>query len=148
MDGIRRIDMWPDYGYSLFWDKGCNIGDPDSIYIDNLKVDLSSISGLREWLLTWDTESFYNPSNWDKEKWIEWWKEGYHYAVLVKELLPENVELYYFSITDKVWEVWPEDSNDGGYFDEGEPIKIDATNILKPQPIKRENTTTKEKNRI
>ena len=42
----------------------------------------------------------------------------------VKVLIPENVDLLYFSIQEPIWKARPEESNDGGLFNYGEPIMI------------------------
>ena len=117
--------MYPDYGDALFWDEeGCCIGDYENIWIGENEIDLSSIDGLKEWFDDWDTESLYQTHHWTDAQWREWWAKGLEFAKAVNKLLPADVDLYYFSLKDPIFNVKPEDTNDGGFFNEGEPIKI------------------------
>lgn len=125
----KIIRMSPDYGDALFWDEdgGC-IGDYNTIQIDEdndeIDIDLSNILGLKEWYYDWKTESLYQPHHWTDEQWREWWANGLEFAKSVNKLLPDNVKLNYFSLNDPLWEVKPEDANDGGLFNYGEPITL------------------------
>ena len=124
-----QILMDPDYGSALFWDEsGCNIGDFDCFFIGDLgnstKVDLTGIDGLKEWFLEWDVESLYHPNHWTDSQWKNWWERGLKLAKEVKTLMPENVDLLYFTLQDPIWKVRPEEANDGGLFNYGEPMKI------------------------
>ena len=120
-----KIQMYPDYGDALFWDEeGCCIGDYENIWIGENEIDLSSIDGLKEWFDDWDTESLYQTHHWTDAQWREWWAKGLEFAKAVNELLPTDVDLYYISLKDPIFNVRPEDTNDGGLFNEGEPIKL------------------------
>ena len=63
-----EVLMQPDYGKALFWDEeGCCIGGYDAIYIgedgNEITIDLSGISGLKEWFYNWNhccPEKFYH----------------------------------------------------------------------------------------
>ena len=121
--------MYPDYGDALFWDEeGCCTGVYDTIWIseDNneIEIDLSSIDELKEWFCDWETESLYQTHHWTDSQWREWWAKGVEFAKAVNKLLPDDVELYYFSLKEPLWKVRPEDTNDGGLFNDGEPIKF------------------------
>ncbi len=120
-----KIQMKPDYGNALFWDEegGCT-GGSGSLFIEEVEITLSNISGLKKWYDNWDTESLYQTHHWNDTQWREWWAKGLELAKAVNELLPENVDLYYFTIKAPKWKVRPEDTNDGGLFNEGEPLKI------------------------
>lgn len=127
-DGIKVL-MSPDYGDALFWDEeGCCIGDYDKIYIgedgEEISIDLSGIDGLKKWFIDWDEETLYHTNHWKDSQWRGWWARGVELAKAVNELLPDNVELRYFSLKDPLWEVKPEDTDDGGLFNYGDPISI------------------------
>ena len=130
MEDMRyTILMDPDYGEALFWDKhGCNIGGYDYLFIGDesnvIEIELSSIDDLKEWFWEWDHESLNHTNNWTLTQWKEWWERGLKLAKEIKAILPKNVDLYYFTIQDSVWTVRPEESNDGGIFNYGEPMKI------------------------
>ena len=124
-----KVQMLPDYGEALFWDEeGCCIGGYDAIYIgedgNEITVDLSSISGLKEWFREWDSKTTHPIVPLTDSQWKEWWKKGIEFAKAINQLLPDDVELYYFSLKDPFWKVKPEDADDGGLFNLGEPIKI------------------------
>ena len=124
-----KIQMYPDYGDSLFWDKeGCCIGGCKYLYVgeegSEIEIDLSNIMELMEWYYDWHWESLYQRHHWTDIQWREWWAKGLELAKAVNELLPDDVDLFYFSFKDPLWKVRPEDTNDGGIFNEGEPIKL------------------------
>ena len=121
--------MLPDYGKALFWDEeGCCIGGYDDIYIgedgNEITIDLSGIGGLKEWFHEWDSKTLYPTPPWTDSQWRKWWEKGVEFAKAVNRLLPDNVELNYFSLKDPLWKVKPEDTDDGGLFNYGEPIKL------------------------
>lgn len=121
--------MKPDYGNALFWDEeGSCIGGCDSLFVDvddnEIVIDLSDISGLKKWYYDWKnkTKNFTNP--WTDLQWREWWEKGVEIAKIVNQLLPDNVDLNYFSLKAPVWIAKPEDSDDGGLFNYGVPIEL------------------------
>lgn len=121
--------MYPDYGEALFWDEeGCFIGGYDTIWLgeDNngTEIDLSSIDGLEKWFYDWHHESLYQTNHWTNAQWKAWWEKGLDFAHKVKALLPTNVDLYYFSVGQIVWKVKPEDTDDGGLFNQDKLIEI------------------------
>lgn len=122
--------MFPDYGGALFWDEeGRCIGGYDNLYAgegeNEIELDPLNIEGLEEWYYDRDGKSLYQTNHWTDSQWKEWWVKGLEFAKAVKAKLPANVELYYFSLLDPIWKVRPEDTNDGGLFNEGKPIKIE-----------------------
>lgn len=124
-----KILMDPDYADALFWDEEMyNIGGWDCLFIgetgNSIGVDLSSVDGLKDWYIEWDSESLYHPQHWTDSQWNEWWERGLKLAKEVKKLLPENVDLLYFTLQDPIWITRPEEAEDGGIFNYGEPIKI------------------------
>ena len=126
---MYKVLMEPDYGNALFWDEeGCCIGGYDIIYIGEdgheITFDLSGISGLKEWFLEWVNKTIYSTNLWTDLQWREWWEKGIEFAKAVNQLLPDNVELNYFSLEYPLWKVKPEDTNDGGLFNYGEPITL------------------------
>ena len=82
------------------------------------------VLGREEWYYDWHRESLYQRHHWTDIQWREWWAKGLEFAKAVNELLPDDVDLYYFSLKDPLWKVRPEDTDDGGIFNEGEPIRL------------------------
>lgn len=124
-----KIQMYPDYGDSLFWDEeGCSIGGCKYLFIgedgSEIEIDLSNIEGLKEWYYDWHWENLYQKHQWTDDQWREWWTKGLEFAKAINELLPVDVDLYYFSLDYPLWKIRPEDTNDGGIFNEGEPIRL------------------------
>ncbi len=92
-DKIRIEDMvfmMPDWGDALFWNCGC-CGTADYVWTNNIKYDLTSIEGLREWYDDFDK----NGLKWDGEQWKRFYKKGKIFAEKVRELLPDNIDLCY-----------------------------------------------------
>ena len=119
--------MSPDYGNALFWDeRGCNIGNFNHLLISTLgkEVDLTGVNGLKEWFLEWERESLYYTNRWTDSQWKEWWGRGLKLAKEIETLIPENVDLLYFTIQDPIWKVRPEETNDGGIFNYGKSMEI------------------------
>ena len=122
-----KIIMNPDYGDAIFWDEeGCCIGGCDWLFLDEIiEISLKSIPELKDWFIDWDYESLYHTNNWTDAQWKDWWSKGLKLAKEVKAILPEYVDLFYFSLNEPIWKVRPEDTDDGGLFNYGQPIKIE-----------------------
>lgn len=117
----NKIRMLPDYGNALFWDDdGCCIGSCTSLFIEEegkeIEVKLDTVKRLVTWYNEWETESLYQTHLWTDLQWRCWWQRGLDIAKNIKQLLPKNVELHYFSLEEPIWEIRPEDSDDGGLF--------------------------------
>ena len=119
--------MSPDYGDAIFWDEeGCCIGGCKWLFVnDVVEIKLDSVTGLKEWFYDWDNESLYQTNHWTDAQWKDWWLKGLELAKAVQALLPQDIELHYFSLNEPIWKVRPEDTNDGGLFNYGDPIKVD-----------------------
>lgn len=122
----KYLHMCPDYGDALFWDiDGVCCGGTDYLFLDNdTEIDLYSIDGLDEWYNQWQTESLHLKHNWSEAEWLAWRERGMEMAKKVKALLPITIDLYYMWDTDTLWEVKPEDSDDGGLMKCGVPILV------------------------
>lgn len=113
--------MLPDYGNALFWDDdGCCIGSCTSLFIEEegkeIEVKLDTVKRLVTWYNEWETESLYQTHQWTDLQWKQWWQRGLDIAKNIKQLLPKNVELHYFSLEKPIWRIRPENSDDGGLF--------------------------------
>lgn len=116
-----KILMYPDYANALFWDEeDCCIGGYDEVCIGEITIDLSCISGLKDWFREWEGNTLYPAKSRTDSQWREWWEKGVDFAKAINQLLPDNVWLSYFSLKDTVWKVKPEDTNDGGLFNYGD----------------------------
>lgn len=117
-----NIHMWPDYG-QIFWDMNGlgGIGEDTSLtiyaYEDREKeIDLSTIQPeLARWLGFWESHDMdvllerHSLPKVPMSRWKEWWDEGYRLAKKVKELLPDDVDLYYmWKVQKSVWKL-PDD---------------------------------------
>mgnify|MGYP007053697430 CR=1 FL=1 len=117
----NKIRMLPDYGNALFWDDdGCCIGSCTSLFIEEegkeIEVKLDTVKRLVTWYNEWETESLYQTHQWTDLQWKQWWQRGLDIAKNIKQLLPKNVELHYFSLEKLIWRIRPENSDDGGLF--------------------------------
>lgn len=117
----NKIRMLPDYGNALFWDDdGCCIGSCTSLFIEEegkeIEVKLDTVKRLVTWYNEWETESLYQTHQWTDLQWKQWWQRGLDIAKNIKQLLPKNVELHYFSLEKPIWRIRPENSDDGGLF--------------------------------
>ena len=117
----NKIRMLPDYGNALFWDDdGCCIGSCTSLFIEEegkeFEIKIDTIKVLVTWYNEWETESLYQTHQWTDLQWKQWWQRGLDIAKNIKQLLPKNVELHYFSLEEPIWEIRPENSDDGGLF--------------------------------
>ena len=97
----ETISMWCDFGDALFWGRGMDgkggcCGSADSLFTDTAgEIKLDSIVGLREWYEEWDSASL--PDNWTKKQWRDWDERGYSFALQVRKLLPDTIDLYYYN---------------------------------------------------
>ena len=93
--------MWCDYGDSLFWGRdkngyGACYGGTDSFITNTAgEIKLDSIKGLREWYDEYDASE--SPHNWNSKRWKDWLERGYAFALQVRELLPDTIDLYYYN---------------------------------------------------
>lgn len=96
----ETISMWCEFGDALFWGRGIDgkggcCGNAESLYTDTTgEIKLDSIVGLREWYDEWDSASL--PDNWTKRQRRDWDKRGYLFALQVRKLLPDTIDLYYY----------------------------------------------------
>ncbi|MBP3671073.1 MAG: hypothetical protein J6J06_03825 [Bacteroidaceae bacterium] len=78
-----------------FWDGFCEIGDCYTLWIDEDKYDIN-FPGFKEWFMQADK---YDPySDVDKfqiDGFDNWIKQGYQYAVMLRNLLPIEIDVYY-----------------------------------------------------
>ena len=92
--------MWCDYADALFWGRdkdgyGFCCGGTDSFDTETAgEINLKSIKGLREWYNEWDSASI--PNKWTKKQWNKWYERGYAFALQIRELLPDTIDLYYY----------------------------------------------------
>ncbi len=84
------IHMWAEWGDALFWNHGC-MGNADELWFEGVCYDLRQIKGLREWYDDMDC----NGLNWTDEQWEDFKKKGFAFAQKVRELLPDDIDLYY-----------------------------------------------------
>ena len=95
----ETISMWCDYGDALFWGRGTDgkggcCGNADSLFTETAgEIKLDSIKGLREWYEKWDSASLSD--NWTKKQWRDWDARGYSFALQVRKLLPDTIDLFY-----------------------------------------------------
>lgn len=97
MDKRKRIILHADCTSSgPFWENDfCEIGRTDAFYIDNkeYKVDFPRFN---EW---YNKADMYYPFNdveeFQKEDFDEWVKQGYFYAVMLRKMLPLDIDVYY-----------------------------------------------------
>lgn len=90
----ETLVMFPDYGGCIFWDTmGVGVGDSKELYLetDNIKLN---VPGLDRW------SDFYD--NHDKSQTFEeYWQEGWELAKIVRQQLPDNIDLYYMCYDPK-----------------------------------------------
>ena len=80
-----------------FWENDfCNIGDYNELWIDDVKYEID-FPGFKEWFLQADqfdpysdVEKEFNAIGFD-----EWVNQGYKYAVMLREFLPKDIDVYY-----------------------------------------------------
>lgn len=89
------IKLWPEYGDALFWsmDNKC-CGSATEIWNANgVRVDLSSISGLREWYDKYGAD-VHPAYEWTEEEYVQWCKDGHQYLESIRKLLPSEIDLF------------------------------------------------------
>lgn len=95
----EMIQMWAEWGDALFWECGGCCGDCTIIHTDDGDIDISGIEGLKEWY-----EEF-NSSNpcvaWSEDKQKNWNERGWYFALKIRELLPDNIDLCYYWLPTK-----------------------------------------------
>ena len=93
---IETIYMWAEYGNALFWHKGQGCcGDSRSIITRSKRViDLSGIYGLKEWYARYDDDR-HPAYEWSPEEYNSWNEEGQKYALAVRGVLPDIIDLVY-----------------------------------------------------
>ena len=101
-----RLTMCPEYGGGLFWDEdGAQCGGVDYVFVydedNSVEVDLTSIVGLREWVAEWERNEDRNREYVKKvpkirpEQQKEWNVRGINFAKVIKQLLPDDVDIMY-----------------------------------------------------
>ena len=91
------IFMAEDTFSSLIWDdEDCGIGDVDCFRIGDKEYSLESLEGIKEWLYQADKYDPYSDvTDFQVEGMEEWINKGYQYALQVRDILPDNIALYY-----------------------------------------------------
>lgn len=80
-----------------FWENGfCNIGDCNELWVDDVMYRID-FPGFKEWYMQADkydpysdVEVKFNAAGYD-----DWVKQGYKYAVMLRKLLPQEIDVYY-----------------------------------------------------
>ena len=82
---------------SLFWDdEDCGIGDVDCFWIGDKEYSLESLEGIKGWFYQADKYDPYSDvTDFQVEGMEEWINKGYQYALQVRDILPDNIALYY-----------------------------------------------------
>ncbi len=91
VDVTAVVHMWPEWGDGLFWVADGCCGNADSFSLEGTTYDLTSIEGLREWYDDMDN----NGLNWNEDQWNSHKGKGYGLAKKIRNLLPNNIDLYY-----------------------------------------------------
>ena len=91
------IFMAEDTFSSLIWDdEDCGIGDVDCFWIGDKEYSLESLEGIKEWFYQADKYAPYSDvTDFQVEGMEEWINKGYQYALQVRDILPDNIALYY-----------------------------------------------------
>ena len=80
-----------------FWENSfCNIGEYNELWIEDVKYDID-FPGFKEWYMQADmfdpysdVECEFNVAGFDN-----WVNQGYKYAIMLRELLPADITVYY-----------------------------------------------------
>lgn len=91
------VFMAEDTCSSLIWDdEDCGIGDVDFFWIGDKEYSLESLEGIKEWFYQADKYDPYSDvTDFQVEGMEEWINKGYQYALQVRDILPDNIALYY-----------------------------------------------------
>lgn len=119
-----RIYMMPEFGDALFWDGSACVGGCQFLDIKGNRISLDNIECLCDWYEEWYADMLKTSRQKTNEQWMVWWSRGLKIAQQIKTILPEDIDFYYFTLKEEVWELKPEDSFDGGIFDIGEPMLL------------------------
>ena len=60
---------------------------------DKTKIDLKSLTGLKEWYDEFDTG--HPEYEWPDEEYYPWLERGWKYALEIRKMLPPSVDLFY-----------------------------------------------------
>lgn len=92
----ETVHMWAEWGGGLFWHQrgGC-CGNADGFFVDTdkTKIDLKSLTGLKEWYDEFDTG--HPEYEWPDEEYYPWLERGWKYALEIRKMLPPSVDLFY-----------------------------------------------------
>lgn len=103
------IDMWADFGGSIFWDRGAAIGGVDDLSTnDNYYFDFSDIPELTDWYnefhdLAFDLEDAEEELPPISPRVIAWHLRGLKLAQQIRPRLPLNIDLVYSLSWDTVY---------------------------------------------
>ena len=91
------IFMAEDTFSPLIWDdEDCGIGDVDCFRIGDKEYSLESLEGIKEWFYQADKYDPYSDvTDFQVDGMEEWINKGYQYALQVRDILPDNIALYY-----------------------------------------------------
>ena len=91
------VFMAEDTFSSLLWDdEDAGIGDVEHFWIGAKEYSLESLVGLKEWFYKADKYGPYTDvTDFQVERMEEWINQGYRYALQVRDILPENIALYF-----------------------------------------------------
>ena len=92
----ETVHMWAEWGDGLFWHQrgGC-CGNAEKFFVDteDTVIDLSSMPEIRQWYDEFDDWSPEVP--WPSEDYRAWLNRGWNFAIKIRQLLPESVDLFY-----------------------------------------------------
>jgi hypothetical protein len=97
----ETVSMWCDFCGALFWgsgtiNEGACIGDVESISTDTAgEIRLDSIKGLKEWYNEYDS-AHLPEKDWSKKRWNDFQERGFSFALEVRKLLPDTIDLFYY----------------------------------------------------
>ena len=78
-----------------FWDGFCNIGEYNELWIDDERYDIT-FPGFKEWYLQADKFDPYSDVDiFQINDFDDWINKGYEYAVMLRKLLPKEIDVFY-----------------------------------------------------